>query len=95
MVLKNVGIAMVCATPLAWSSASLADEYRPDEFLRLLRDRPDLWLPDNLLLLQEYIPADPARGIVRMEFLAGELLYAMRFVSHGAFNLCPSETCNP
>jgi hypothetical protein len=35
MVLKNVGIAMVCAALLAWSSASLADEYRPDEFLRL------------------------------------------------------------
>ncbi len=35
MVLKNVCIAMICATLLAWSSASLADEYRPDEFLRL------------------------------------------------------------
>jgi glutathione synthase/RimK-type ligase-like ATP-grasp enzyme len=67
----------------------------PDEFRRLLRDRPDLWAPDNLLLLQEYIPADPARGIVRMEFLGGELLYGMRVVSHGAFNLCPSEACNP
>src|SRR4051794_20919189 len=66
-----------------------------DEFRRLLRDKPDLWLPDNLLLLQEYFPTDPARGIVRMEFLAGELLYAMRVVSHGAFNLCPSEACNP
>ena len=66
-----------------------------DEFLRLLRERPDLWAPDNLLLLQEYMPADPARGIVRMEFLGGELLYAMRVVSHGAFNLCPSEACNP
>jgi hypothetical protein len=30
-----------------------------------------------------------------MEFLGGELLYAMRVVSHGAFNLCPSELCNP
>lgn len=67
----------------------------PDEFLRLLRDRPDLWLPDNLLLLQEYFPTDPARGIVRLEFLGGDLLYAMRVVSHGAFNLCPSEVCNP
>ena len=66
-----------------------------EEFLRLIRERPDLWLPDNLLLLQEYFPADPARGIVRMEFMGGELLYAMRVVSHGAFNLCPSETCNP
>ena len=67
----------------------------PDEFLRLLRERPELWLPENLLLLQEYFPVDPARGIVRMEFMGGELLYAMRVVSHGAFNLCPSETCNP
>ncbi len=67
----------------------------PQEFLRLVRERPDLWLPENLLLLQEYCPVDPARGIVRMEFMGGELLYAMRVVSHGAFNLCPSETCNP
>ena len=67
----------------------------PDELRRLLRDRPDLWFPENLLLLQEYFPTDPARGIVRMEFLNGELLYAMRVVSHGAFNLCPSEVCNP
>jgi hypothetical protein len=32
---------------------------------------------------------------VRMEFVGGELLYGMRVVSHGAFNLCPSEACNP
>jgi glutathione synthase/RimK-type ligase-like ATP-grasp enzyme len=66
-----------------------------DELVRLLRDQPSLWLPDNLLLLQEYFPVDAARGIVRMEFLGGRLLYAMRVVSHGAFNLCPSEVCNP
>jgi hypothetical protein len=66
-----------------------------DELVRLLRGQPDLWLPDNLLTLQEYFEVDPSQGIVRMEFLAGELLYAMRVVSHGAFNLCPSETCNP
>ena len=35
MVLKNVGIAIICTTLLAWSGPSLADEYRPDEFLRL------------------------------------------------------------
>jgi glutathione synthase/RimK-type ligase-like ATP-grasp enzyme len=67
----------------------------PDELRRLLRDQPSLWLPDNLLLLQEYFPVDPVRGIVRMEFLGGRLLYSMRVVSHGAFNLCPSEVCNP
>jgi hypothetical protein len=66
-----------------------------EEVARLLRERPELWLPDNLLMLQEYFAVDAARGIVRMEFLGGELLYAMRVVSHGAFNLCPSEACNP
>jgi glutathione synthase/RimK-type ligase-like ATP-grasp enzyme len=66
-----------------------------EELARLLRDQPEVWLPDNLLLLQEYFAVDPAKGIVRMEFLGGELLYAMRVVSHGAFNLCPSEACNP
>jgi hypothetical protein len=67
----------------------------PGELGRLLRDQPDLWLPENLLLLQEYFPVDPARGVVRMEFAGGQFLYAMRVVSHGSFNLCPSELCNP
>jgi len=66
-----------------------------DQLRALLDSRPDLWLPDNLLLLQEHVPYDESRGIVRMEFLGGELLYAMRVISHGVFNLCPSEACNP
>ena len=61
----------------------------------LLTQRPEYWLPDNLLLLQEYISTDPAKGIVRMDFLGGELLYAMRVISHGRFNLCPAPVCNP
>jgi glutathione synthase/RimK-type ligase-like ATP-grasp enzyme len=61
---------------------------------RLLMAQPEHWLPDNLLLLQEYLDTDPARGIVRLEFLGGELLYAMRVISNGRFNLCPSPVCN-
>jgi glutathione synthase/RimK-type ligase-like ATP-grasp enzyme len=56
---------------------------------------PSVWLPDNLFLLQEYLPHDPEQGIVRLEFLGGELLYAMRVKTHGRFNLCPSPVCNP
>src|SRR5882724_11264406 len=66
-----------------------------EQLVGLLREHPELWLPDNLLLLQEYVESHPSQGIVRMEFLGGELLYAMRVISHGAFNLCPSEVCNP
>jgi glutathione synthase/RimK-type ligase-like ATP-grasp enzyme len=60
-----------------------------------LTRRPEHWQPDNLLLLQEYFSTDNAKGIVRMEFLGGELLYAMRVISHGRFNLCPAPVCNP
>jgi hypothetical protein len=56
---------------------------------------PGVWLPDNLFLLQEFLPHDPDQGIVRLEFLGGELLYAMRVKTHGRFNLCPSPVCNP
>src|SRR5690606_12202567 len=66
-----------------------------DEVERLLAMQPDLWAPDHLLLLQELVDYDRDHGIVRMELIGGELLYAMRVVSHGRFNLCPSETCNP
>ena len=35
MILKNVFIAMLGTMLLAWSGLSMADEYRPDEFLGL------------------------------------------------------------
>ena len=35
MILKNIFIAMLCTTLLAWGGLSMADEYRPDEFLGL------------------------------------------------------------
>ena len=65
------------------------------EVEKLFTRDPSIWLPDNLFLLQEYLPHDPEQGIVRMEFLGGELLYAMRVKTHGRFNLCPSPVCNP
>ena len=62
---------------------------------RILAADPGIWLPDNLLLLQEYLPHNPDHGIIRLEFLGGELLYPMRVKTHGRFNLCPSPVCNP
>jgi glutathione synthase/RimK-type ligase-like ATP-grasp enzyme len=66
-----------------------------DELEEIFRRDPSVWQPDNLFLLQEYLPHDPDEGIVRLEFLDGELLYAMRVKTHGRFNLCPSPVCNP
>jgi glutathione synthase/RimK-type ligase-like ATP-grasp enzyme len=66
-----------------------------EEVEAIFRRDPGVWLPDNLFLLQEYLPHDPDQGIVRLEFLGGELLYAMRVRTHGRFNLCPAPVCNP
>ncbi|MFO0749996.1 MAG: hypothetical protein U1F43_30650 [Myxococcota bacterium] len=105
LVFNAVAAVGTCATGFAWpallkpeqggSGARMFLLASHAELARLLELRPELWEPDHLLLLQELIPNDPARGITRMEFLGGELLYAMRVVSHGRFNLCPSEMCNP
>jgi glutathione synthase/RimK-type ligase-like ATP-grasp enzyme len=62
---------------------------------RLFRDQPNLWLPDNLFLLQEKLVPREGAGIIRLEFLGGQLLYAMRVIAPGQFNLCPSEACHP
>lgn len=67
----------------------------PDDLAALLDREPELWDPDGLLLVQELLDYDEDEGIVRLEFLDGELLYAMRVVTGGSFNLCPSEVCNP
>lgn len=66
-----------------------------DELRAHVESTPGIWEPDGVLLVQEYFDHDPERGIVRMELLDGELLYAMRVVSHGRYNLCPSPVCNP
>ncbi len=66
-----------------------------DEVRAHVEKTSGIWEPDGVLLLQEYFEHDHEHGIVRMEYLGGELLYAMRVVSHGRYNLCPSEVCNP
>lgn len=77
------------------SGARIAVVENVEEIERILSADPSLWQPDNLYLLQELCAHDFERGIVRLEFLGGELLYAMRVVTHGRFNLCPAPACNP
>jgi glutathione synthase/RimK-type ligase-like ATP-grasp enzyme len=76
------------------SGARMREVRSPEAVLEAAED-PSLWSPDPVLLLQEKLDYDPSFGIVRLELVGGELLYAMRVVGHGAFNLCPSEVCHP
>ena len=78
------------------SGARMAEVNSLNELKCLLEEDSSLWHPDPVLLLQEKLDHDPAKqGIVRLEFLDGELLYAMRVVGVSGFNLCPSIDCNP
>ena len=78
------------------SGARMAEVNSLNELKCLLEEDSSLWQPDPVLLLQEKLDHDPAKqGIVRLEFLDGELLYAMRVVGVSGFNLCPSIDCNP
>jgi glutathione synthase/RimK-type ligase-like ATP-grasp enzyme len=58
----------------------------------LLRDEPDLFGPDHMLLLQEFITAADGT-IMRIELVDGEFLFAMRVRPTNTFNLCPAEGC--
>ena len=47
---------------------------------------------DNVLLLQDYVPA---RGgtVLRLETLGGKFLYALEVATGDAFDLCPADAC--
>lgn len=50
--------------------------------------------PDHTALVQEYLPAE-GDAIVRLEFLDGNFLYAIRLLLvPGSFNLCPADYCD-
>ncbi|MFQ5968138.1 MAG: RimK family alpha-L-glutamate ligase [Acidimicrobiia bacterium] len=49
--------------------------------------------PDHTALVQEHLPAE-GDAIVRIEFLDGDFLYAIRLLLvPGSFNLCPADYC--
>jgi len=92
---EEVGFPALVKPEQGGSGARIFRADSLEDVERLLEQRDDIWFPDNLLLLQEYVPYDEATGIIRMEFLGGKRLYAKRDVSHGAVNLCQSPVCNP
>ena len=65
------------------------------ELMEIFSTIPNIWEPDNLFLLQDEIEYSKEYGIIRIEFIGDEILYAMRVVTNGSFNLCPSTVCNP
>jgi glutathione synthase/RimK-type ligase-like ATP-grasp enzyme len=74
------------------SGAGIIRYARREELEEAVREH---FLPDsvdNVLLLQDHVPA---RGgtIVRVETLSGDFLYAIEVESGGGFDLCPADAC--
>ncbi len=83
----------VIVKPNVGGSGALMRRFETLEALRLGSDGLDLG-PDGSGLVQEYLePEDGA--IVRVEFLDGEYLYAIKITNDraGDFNLCPADIC--
>lgn len=83
----------VIVKPNVGGSGALMRRFDGEDHLREGASAVDLG-PDGTALVQEYLePSDGA--IVRVEFLDGGYLYAIRITSDGAqdFNLCPADIC--
>src|SRR5712671_7312819 len=85
MILKNIFIAMLCTMLLAWSGLSMADEYRPDEFLGLDLSKAVL-SPKLLGPASEFAPvaveAKADRGVEIAPVRAARVRYPKIRVAH-------------
>lgn len=57
-----------------------------------LTHNPDFSSLDGIFLLQEYIRSTDSK-IVRMEFIASQLYYAVAVDTSSGFELCPADAC--
>lgn len=92
---SDLNFPMILKPEQGGSGARMFLVNNTEELENLLLMQPEIWQPDNLLLLQEKLEYNTDLGIVRVEFVGKNFLYAMRVVTHGKFNLCPSVVCNP
>ena len=76
------------------SGAGITSFDTPDD-LRVGADNGKLEFgPDHTALVQEHLPAE-GDAIIRVEFLDGDYLYAIRLsLMPNSFNLCPADYCD-
>ena len=68
----------------------------PDELVRLLDDQPGPLVPRQSAAASGILPDDdPRKASCAWSFWAASCSMRCASISHGAFNLCPSESCNP
>jgi len=89
---RGMAFPLLLKANVGGSGAAIARYDSEDALAEAVRER---FLPesvDNVLLVQDHVPA---RGgvIVRIETLAGKYLYAIAVETGAAFDLCPADAC--
>jgi hypothetical protein len=83
VILKHNRAGKGLGVQLIYSAAALEEHLANDAFEESV---------DGIMLVQRYIKA-PAPFITRVEFIGGQLLYAVRVDTSQGFELCPADAC--
>jgi hypothetical protein len=83
VILKHNRAGKGLGVKLIYSAAALEEHLASDAFEESV---------DGIMLVQRYIKA-PAPFITRVEFIGGQLLYAVRVDTSQGFELCPADAC--
>ena len=89
---QGLRFPLVVKANIGGSGAGIARYDAPDALAQAVADGATPDSIDQVLLVQEYVPA---RGgtITRIETLAGRFLYALDIDGGGSFDLCPADAC--
>ncbi len=90
---EAIGFPLLVKANIGGAGAGIARYDSADALTQSIQDGTVPGSIDNVLLVQDYVPARDGR-IIRMETLAGRFLYAIEVETGGdSFDLCPADAC--
>lgn len=90
---EGMAYPLIVKANIGGSGAGITRYFSAEELRSSIADRTVPQSVDNVLLLQDYVPARGGK-ILRIETLQGRFLYALEVESGGeTFDLCPADAC--
>ncbi len=90
---QAIGFPLIVKANLGGSGAGIVRYHNADELMASIAARTVPESVDNVLLVQDYVPAREGT-VTRIETLGGKFLYAIDIESSAdSFDLCPADAC--